>query len=395
MHVHYPEVILKPGKDQSLKRFHPWVFSGAIAKLPEGLQEGDLVLVRNADSKIMGVGHFQIGSIQIRMLSFTEVEVSRAFWRDKLSSALSRRRAVGLLDRLDHDMYRLVHGEGDGLPGLVVDIYGQLAVVQCHSVGFFHVRSIIAELLMELLPSLQAVYDKSAQSLPFKAPIDPQDSYLIGGPQVWVAQEYGNKYQIEVEEGQKTGFFIDQRENRTLLQSMAEGRKVLNTFSYTGGFSVAALQGGATEVHSVDSSQKAIALAEKNVQMNFPDNPPHKAIVADVFKFIKKIKNQYDLIVLDPPAFAKHRKVLPQALKGYRSINQQAFEQIKPGGILFTFSCSQVVSKDDFRRAVFTGAAISRREVKIIHQLNQPPDHPVNIFHPEGDYLKGLVLYVE
>ncbi|MEM9986088.1 MAG: class I SAM-dependent rRNA methyltransferase, partial [Bacteroidota bacterium] len=380
MSVPYPEVILKSGKDQSLKRFHPWVFSGAIAKLPDGLQEGDLVVVKNSAAKIMGIGHFQIGSIQVRMLSFKEEAVSRDFWYRRLSAALAHRRAMGLLDHPDHDMYRLVHGEGDALPGLIIDIYGALAVVQCHSIGFFHVRSTIAELLMELLPSLRAVYDKSAHSLPFKAPIETNDTYLIGEPQAWTAQEYGNTYQIGVEEGQKTGFFIDQRENRALLQSMAKGREVLNTFSYTGGFSVAALRGGAKLVHSVDSSQKAIALAEQNVAINFSDPVPHQAMVADVFKFIKKIKDRYDLIVLDPPAFAKHRRVLPQALKGYRSINQQAFEQIRQGGILFTFSCSQVVSKDDFRRAVFTGAAIARREVKIIHQLSQPPDHPISIY---------------
>lgn len=392
----FPTLRLKPNKETSLKRYHPWVFSGALALQPTGLTEGQIVRIEGTQGNFLGTGHFQIGSIAVRVFSFEEVTIDREFWRKKLATALSLRRRVGLIGEPEHDMFRWVHGEGDGLPGLIVDVYGAVAVIQCHSIGFYHLRQTLAELLMELLPEqLQAVYDKSSHSLPFQAKLDPEDGYLLGQSQPWIACEYGNRFQIDVEGGQKTGFFIDQRENRALLAQYAQGRSVLNTFCYTGGFSVTAMQGGATRVDSVDSSQAAMALTDANLALNFPGDERHTSHTADVFSFLKKIRGEYDLIVLDPPAFAKHRKVLKNALKGYRSLNQMAFEQIKPGGIVFTFSCSQVVSRDDFRRAVFTAAAISRREVRILHQLSQPTDHPINIYHPEGEYLKGLVLAVE
>jgi 23S rRNA (cytosine1962-C5)-methyltransferase len=392
----FPVVRLKPGKEQSVQRFHPWIFSGAIADQPGGLAEGDVVEVQDHREKYLATGHYQIGSIAVRMFDFGQAEVSHAFWLEKFRRALSVRRQAGLLDRPGHDMFRLVHGEGDGLPGLIVDVYGKVAVLQCHSIGFYRVRQTLAALIMEVLAGrVEAVYDKSAHTLPNKADIDPQDGYLLGETHPWQAQENGSHYLIDVVGGQKTGFFIDQRENRALVTQYAEGRDVLNTFCYTGGFSVAALRGGALRVDSVDSSQPAIELTRQNIALNGFDEQRHQAINADVFKYLKDIRDQYDLIVLDPPAFAKHRRVLSQALKGYRSINQRAFEQIRSGGLLFTFSCSQVVSRDDFRRSVFTAAALARREVRILHQLSQPADHPVNIYHPEGEYLKGLVLAVD
>jgi 23S rRNA (cytosine1962-C5)-methyltransferase len=392
----FPSIVLKPGKEQSVQRYHPWVFSGAVQQQPEDLEEGAVVAVRDHRGQFLALGHYQVGSIAVRLVAFEPVAIDAEFWRAKLVRALAARRQVGLLSRDDHDMFRLVHGEGDGLPGLIVDVYGAVAVLQCHSVGFFFLRDLLAGLLMELLAGrIVAVYDKSAHSLPFKAPIDPRDGYLRGEGQDWWAQEYGSQYHIDVEGGQKTGFYIDQRENRALLARYAQGREVLNTFGYTGGFSVAALRGGAQRVDSVDSSAGAIALTERNVAANFPGGADHRAWQADVFKYLKQIEQQYDLVVLDPPSFAKHRKVLKQALKGYRSINQQVLEQIRPGGLLFTFSCSQAVHRDEFRRAVFTAAAIAKREVRILHQLSQPADHPINIYHPEGEYLKGLVLAVD
>lgn len=392
----FPIVVLKPGKEQSVQRFHPWVFSGAIADAPKALAEGDLVRVQDHRGRYLATGHYQIGSIAVRLFDFDEQATDRGFWQQKLQRALAVRQQAGLLDRPQHDMFRLVHGEGDGLPGLIVDVYGSVAVLQCHSIGFYRLRHLLAELLAALLPDrVQAVYDKSAHTLPHKAAIEPVDGYLLGEAQPWQAQEDGNRYLIDVAGGQKTGFFIDQRENRALLARYAAGRSVLNTFCYTGGFSVAALGGGARQVDSVDSSQPAIDLTDQNVALNGYGAPRHRAINADVFVFLKDIRDRYDLIVLDPPAFAKHRRVLNQALKGYRSINQRAFEQIRPGGVVFTFSCSQVVSRDDFRKAVFTAAALSRRTVRILHQLSQPADHPVSMYHPEGEYLKGLVLAVE
>ena len=391
----YPQIILKKGKDSSLKRFHPWVFSGAIAQRPEDLEEGQVVEVFSQDGNYLATGHFQIGSIMVRLFSFEQGEIGRHFWKEKLTKAVAWRKEVGLWGAEGTTMFRLVHGEGDGMPGLIIDYYGGVAVVQCHSVGFFLVRQQIAEILQEVMgDEIQAVYDKSSHSLPFKAPVDPEDGYLIGEAQIWQVRESSHMYQIDVVSGQKTGFFVDQRENRLLLSQYSKGKHVLNTFCYTGGFSVAALAGGASGVHSVDSSASAITLTDENVRLNFGDAASHQSFAVDAFSYLQDIQDTYDLIVLDPPAFAKHQKVLDRALKGYRKINRLAFEQIKPGGILFTFSCSQVVSKDAFRKAVFTAAAQSGRTVRILHQLTQPADHPINIYHPEGEYLKGLVLAV-
>ena len=393
-----PSVVLSKGKEQSLKRFHPWVFSGAIKKIEGGVKEGDLVRVISSENTFLGTGHYQIGSITVRIISFNDVRPDHDFWRTKLNRAIQLRKALGLFDNQETNVFRLVHGEGDGLPGLVIDFYNGTAVFQAHSIGMYRIRNKLAELLPELLgDKLSAVYDKSDKTLPLKAGLFPQNSYLVGnapaGPVI--VKEYGNAFHVDWVEGQKTGFFIDQRENRHLLQSYSKGRDVLNMFSYSGGFSFFAMRGGAQIVHSVDASAKAIELTNQNVKLNFEKDSRHKAYVADAFEFMKDIQNKYDLIILDPPAFAKHRSALHQALQAYKRLNCRAFEQIRPGGIVFTFSCSQAVSKDKFREAVFSAAAISGRSIRILHQLTQPADHPVNIYHPEGEYLKGLVLYVE
>ncbi|MEL6132597.1 MAG: class I SAM-dependent rRNA methyltransferase, partial [Bacteroidota bacterium] len=345
----YPKIKLKKGKDASLKRFHPWIFSGAIAHRPDDLTEGQVVEVWSHDGEYLATGHFQIGSIMVRIFAFQQEEIHAAFWKVKLEKAVRWRKEIGLWGSKETNIFRLVHGEGDGLPGLIVDYYGGVAVVQCHSVGFYLVRQQIAEALKEIMgEDIQAVFDKSSHSLPFKAPVEPVDGYLLGESQTWQAKESGNAYQIDVEKGQKTGFFVDQRENRSLLSEYSKGKYVLNTFCYTGGFSVAALTGGASAVDSVDSSAGAIRLTDENVRLNFGEEAPHQSFATDAFEYLKDIQDRYDVIVLDPPAFAKHHNVLDRALKGYRKINRLAFEQIKPGGILFTFSCSQVVSKDAF-----------------------------------------------
>ena len=391
-----PIVTLKPGKEQSLNRFHPWIFSGAIKFISQELEEGELVRVVSARQDFLAIGHYQIGSIAVRVVSFEDVEINAAFWEKKLSEALNLRRALGLLGSETTNVFRLIHGEGDGMPGLIVDFYNGTAVYQAHSVGMYHIRHELATLLKKLMGDLLvAVYDKSDKTLPFKADIQPENGYLLGASEPCIVKEYGLAYQVDWVEGQKTGFFIDQRENRKLVEQFSKGRDVLNMFCYSGGFSFFAMQGGANLVHSVDASAKAIELTRQNVALNFKDDPRHEAFVADAFDFMRDMKNRYDLIVLDPPAFAKHRGALRQALQAYKRINAKAFEQIRPGGILFTFSCSQVVSKDQFREAVFSGAAITGRKVRILHQLHQPADHPVNIYHPEGEYLKGLVLYVD
>lgn len=394
----YKILRLKKGKEESLDRYHPWVFSGALADpLPEGLEEGDVVKVVTADrSRIVGVGHFQIGSIAVRMLDFADTEITPDFFRTRLEQALRLRQALGLA-REDNDAYRLVHGEGDFLPGLVVDVYGPTAVLQAHSPGMHFARQIIARQIVEL-PDLgvRNVYYKSETTLPYKAHLDPQNDYIVGGFETAVATENSLKFNIDWLRGQKTGFFLDQRDNRSLLQHYARGRKVLNMFCYTGGFSVYALRGDAVEVHSVDSSEKAVRLTDANVELNFPGCSRHRSYAEDAFKFLDNMaQDAYDLIILDPPAFAKHRSALRNALRGYQKLNFKAFEKIAPGGILFTFSCSQAVSREQFRLAVFSAAAQSGRKVRILHQLTQPADHPVNIYHPEGEYLKGLVLYVE
>ncbi len=387
---------LKPKKEESVLRHHPWVFSGAISSLPDSLEEGELVKVVAADGRVLGTGHFQIGSIAVRILQFGEGDLPADFFRQRLESAYRLRQALGLI-RPDNNCFRLVHGEGDFLPGLVIDIYGDTAVVQAHSPGMHYERMKIADALTEIPDAkIRNVYYKSETTLPYKAQLDPQNDYLIGKFDGNIAIENGLKFNIDWLRGQKTGFFVDQRENRALLEKFAHGRKVLNMFCYTGGFSVYAMRGGAVKVDSVDSSAKAAALTDANIELNFPGDPRHKTHAVDAFKFLAEMeKDAYDLIILDPPAFAKHRSALKNGLIGYRKLNAKAFEKIKSGGILFTFSCSQVVTREMFRLAVFTAAAQSGRKVRILHQLTQPADHPVDISHPEGEYLKGLVLYVE
>lgn len=392
----FVKIILKSGKDQSVKRFHPWVFSGAIKKITGHVSEGDLVAVYSNKDEFLGLGHYQIGSIAVRLVAFDETAPDSNFWKGKVQKAWDFRKHAGIGTGPETNVFRLINAEGDGMPGLIVDFYNGTAVLQMHSVGMFMIRDVLVKALQEVMgETLKAVYDKSEKTLPFKAEIQPKDELLWGNPDMDYVTEHGLKFMVDWESGQKTGFFIDQRENRLLVQNYSQNRDVLNMFGYTGGFSVYALKGGARTVHSVDASAKAIDLTNKNVHLNFADDKRHEAFTADGFEYLKSIDQRYDLIILDPPAFAKHRETLPQALQGYKRINTRAFEQIRPGGLLFTFSCSQVVSKDRFREAVFSAAAISKRTVRILHQLTQPADHPVNIYHPEGEYLKGLVLYVE
>ena len=393
----YKKVYLKQGKEESLKRFHPWVFSGAIARVEGEPEEGEVVDVYTSKKEFIACGHFQIGSIAVRVLSFRQEEINLQFWRKKLQIAKNLRCALGLIGNPLNNTYRLVHGEGDNLPGLIIDIYDHTAVMQAHSAGIHVCRMDIAEALSEVMGDvIQNIYYKSETTLPFKADLlATENGFIKGGSPENVAMENGLKFHVDWLKGQKTGFFVDQRENRHLLEYYAKGRNVLNMFCYTGGFSFYAMRGGANLVHSVDSSAKAIDLTNENVALNFPGDSRHKAYVEDAFKFLDRMGDQYDLIILDPPAFAKHRDALRNALRGYTKLNAKAFEKIRPGGILFTFSCSQVVSKEHFRNAVFTAAAQSGRSVRILHQLTQPGDHPVNIYHPEGEYLKGLVLYVE
>ena len=393
----YKKIKLKPKKEESLKRFHPWVFSGAIASLPNNLEEGDVVEIYAADDTFLGVGHYQIGTIAVRILSFKEREIDTSFFEERLQEAYQMRERIGLVS-IDNNTYRLVHGEGDMLAGLIVDIYASLAVVQAHSVGMHMSRKMIGNALKTVLGNqIEHVYYKSESTLPYKAPINPEDSFLLGGEANFakVALENNLKFQIDWEKGQKTGFFVDQRENRVLLETYAKNRCVLNMFCYTGGFSAYAMRGGAKEVVGVDSSAKAVMLANENIKLNFGDDERYSSSSDDAFKFLKEIPNDaYDLIVLDPPAFAKHRGAVRNALQGYKKLNLAAFEKVAKGGIIFTLSCSQVISREQFRLAVFSAAAISGRRVKILHQLSQPADHPINIYHPEGEYLKGLVLQV-
>lgn len=393
----YKKVYLKPGKEESLKRFHPWVFSGAIARIEGEPEEGEIVDVFTSKKEFIACGHYQVGSIAVRVLTFTQQEIDRDFWRQKLQVAKNLRVALGLIGNPENNTYRLVHGEGDNLPGLIIDVYDHTAVVQAHSAGMHVFRMEIAEALSEVMGDIvQNIYYKSETTLPFKADLLARENgFIKGGSPENVAMENGLKFHVDWLKGQKTGFFVDQRENRHLLERYSKGRNVLNMFCYTGGFSFYAMRGGANLVHSVDSSAKAIDLTNENVQLNFPGDPRHQAFAEDAFKFLDRMGDQYDLIILDPPAFAKHRDAVRNALRGYTKLNAKAFEKIRPGGILFTFSCSQVVNKDNFRNAVFTAAAQSGRSVRILHQLTQPGDHPVNIYHPEGEYLKGLVLYVE
>lgn len=392
----YKNIYLKKGKEDSLKRFHPWVFSGAIAHMDDGIEEGDIVRVITQSGAFIALGHYQIGSIAVRVLSFQDIAIDDDFWKQRLAAALLMRQCAGIADNPENNTFRLVHGEGDNLPGLVIDCYGKTAVMQAHSVGMHVCRNVIARQLVEVMGNrIENVFYKSETTLPFKADLGQENGFIYGGSDDNVAVENGLKFHVDWLKGQKTGFFVDQRENRKLLEHYAKGKTVLNMFCYTGGFSFYAMRGNAKAVHSVDSSAKAIELTNANVELNFPGDKRHQAFCEDAFKFLDAAKDKYDLIILDPPAFAKHRAALHNALKGYTRLNVKAFEKIKSDGILFTFSCSQVVTKDNFRNAVFTAAALAGRNVRILHQLHQPADHPINIYHPEGEYLKGLVLYVE
>ena len=390
-------LILRKGKDESLKRFHPWIFSGAVHHLEGDPKEGDIVEVLDSDGRFIALGHWQVGSIAVRVLTFNRQKIDDEFWKKRLATALDVRRSIGVAGTSYNNMYRLVHGEGDNLPGLIIDIYGENAVMQAHSVGMHVSRMQIAEALKAVMgDSLKAIYYKSETTLPFKASLGQENGFILGESNDNVAVENGLKFHIDWLKGQKTGFFVDQRENRALLEKYSRGRKVLNMFCYTGGFSVYAMRGGAELVHSVDSSAKAVDLVNANIELNFPGDSRHKAFAEDAFRFLDEMKEgSYDLIILDPPAFAKHKDALKNALRGYTKLNVKAFEKLPAGGILFTFSCSQAVNKDQFRMAVFTAAAMAKRKVRILHQLHQPADHPINIYHPEGEYLKGLVLYVE
>lgn len=393
--TNFPKVILRSGRDRSLKRFHLWVFSGAVKNIEGRPADGDMVEVFSASDEYLATGHFQHGSIMVRVFSFEKTKADFDFWREKIVRTIEFRRKAGFLDNPETNVFRLIHGEGDGFPGLIVDFYNGVVVLQAHSVGMFKIRQMLADALKEILPEkVKAVYDKSESTLNI-AQNTGKEKFLTGTSANAEVSEYGNLFEIDFREGQKTGFFIDQRENRKLLQKYCSGKKVANIFSYTGGFSVYAARGGAILVDSADSSEKAMDLAHKNMVSNFGENPNHRFFTTDAFDFLKNQQEKYDVIILDPPAFAKHQQALDNALKAYRGINETAIKNIAPGGILFTFSCSQVVSKDDFRVAVFSAAAITGRNVRILHQLSQPADHPINIYHPEGEYLKGLVLFVE
>lgn len=392
----YKNIYLKHRKEESLKRFHPWVFSGAIHHMDEGIAEGDTVRVITADGNCIAVGHYQLGTITVRVLSFDDIAIDDSFWQQRMQSALAMRESIGVANNPDNNTYRLIHGEGDNLPGLIIDCYGTTAVMQAHSVGMHVCREQICKALVEVMGDrIKNVYYKSETTLPFKAELGQENGFIYGHTDNNTAVENGLSFHVDWLKGQKTGFFVDQRENRSLLEHYAKGKSVLNMFCYTGGFSVYAMRGGANIVHSVDSSAKAIELTNHNVAMNFPNDNRHEAFCEDAFKYLDDNDKKYDLIVLDPPAFAKHRMALHNALKGYIRLNIKGLQRIKPGGILFTFSCSQAVSKENFRNAVFTAAAQAGRNVRILHQLHQPADHPINIYHPEGEYLKGLVLYVE
>jgi 23S rRNA (cytosine1962-C5)-methyltransferase len=389
------KIVLKSGKEQSIRRYHPWVFSGAIKKMYGSPVEGDLVDIFDNKDEFLAVGHYAPSSIAVRILSFKQENPDISFFREKIKKAIQYRKAVGIIDNPEINVFRLIHGEGDGLPGLIVDFYNGVAVMQMHSVGFYRIRKEIANILSEELDNrIVAVYDKSEGTLPHMSSIKAENEFLFGNSGPVVVTENGYKFKIDWTTGQKTGFFIDQRENRLLLEKYSDGKSVLNMFGYTGGFSVYAMK-NAKEVHTVDSSFSAIELANENIRLNFGEDKRHQSFQVDAFDYLNNIKDKYDLIILDPPAFAKHNNVLANALQGYKRLNIKAIEQIKPGGIIFTFSCSQVVSRENFRKSVFAAAANTGRNVRILHQMSQPIDHPVNIYHPESEYLKGLVIYVE
>lgn len=397
----YKKIYLKKGKEESLHRYHPWIFSGAVARKAEDIEEGEIVRVLTSHDEFIAIGHYQIGSIAIRVLSFEDITIDARFWEERIRTALEVRKAIGVIKsanapELQNTTYRLVHGEGDNLPGLIVDVYGKTCVVQAHSVGMHINRKDVADAIIKVFGiQIDSIYYKSETTLPYKANLQQEDGFLYGRTDNNIAIENGLKFKIDWLKGQKTGFFIDQRNNRRLLEFYAKNRTVLNMFCYTGGFSVYAMRGGAKLVHSVDSSAKAIELTNENINLNFPNDLRHTAYCADAFKYLDENNGKYDLLVLDPPAFAKHRSALRNGLRGYIRLNLKGLEKIKHGGILFTFSCSQVVTKEQFRQAVFTAATQAGRRVRILHQLHQPADHPINIYHLEGEYLKGLVLYVE
>lgn len=389
------KIVLKSGKDQSPRRFHPWIFSGAIKKIYGNPVEGDLVDVYDNKDEFLAVGHYQPGSIAVRILSFRNVDPDIRFFTDRIKSAVDYRKSLGLAGNKETNVYRLVHAEGDDLPGLIIDYYNGVAVIQMHSVGMYRIRKELAGILRDLMgDELKAVYDKSEGTIPFMSGIAGTNEFLYGASDTVVVTENGFRFKIDWTTGQKTGFFIDQRENRKLLSEYSKGRNVLNMFGYTGAFSVYAMK-SASLVHTVDSSASAIDMADENIRLNFENDNRHQSFKTDAFEFLNDIKDKYDLIILDPPAFAKHNNVLANALQGYKRLNMKAIEQIRPGGIIFTFSCSQVVTRENFRKSVFAAAANTGRRVRILHQMSQPPDHPVNIYHPESEYLKGLVIYVD
>jgi len=389
------QVVLKSGKEASIYRFHPWIFSGAIKQVTGEPKEGDLVEVLSNHQEFLALGHYQIGSISVRLIAFENVEIDHTFWKKAISSAYQMRKECGIIQANQTTIYRLIHGEGDGFPGLVVDVYNDTAIMQFHSVGLYRIKEQLADVLLEVVDGLTAIYEKSESTMPSKAPVQVKDGFIRGESQAQFAFENGFKFYIDWFTGQKTGFFIDQRDNRNLLSQFSKGKKVLNMFGYTGGFSVYALAAGAQLVHTVDASAKAIELTEQNIKANFPESDKHLGVSEDAFSYLSKHKGVYDLVILDPPAFAKHLSSLDKALQGYKRLNQVAMENMPANSVLFTFSCSQVVSKEQFRKSVFAAAANAKRKVRILHQLTQPADHPVSIFHPEGEYLKGLVLYIE
>jgi len=389
-------VSLKSGKEISLFRYHPWIFSGAIKDIDGVANDGDLVRVTDNKGAFLAMGHYQKGSIAVRIISFKEEEINAAFWLKKIQEAYQYRKIIGVIGNIETNAYRLIHGEGDGIPGLIIDIFDTIAVIQFHSYGTFINRELIAKALIETYDNkLTAVYDKSQTTLAERSGTTIENKFLFGDQTSGMVRENGLNFFIDWWDGQKTGFFVDQRDNRMLIEKYAKNKKVLNMFCYTGGFSVYAMRGGAALVHSVDSSKKAIEITDKNIEINFPASNLHQSFSEDAFHFLEKYTEDYDLIILDPPAFAKHNSALKNALQGYKRLNQKAIEKIKKGGIIFTFSCSQVVSKDDFRKSVFAASASAKRNVRIMHQLTQPADHAISMYHPEGEYLKGLVLYVE
>jgi 23S rRNA (cytosine1962-C5)-methyltransferase len=393
--LEYVRIVVKSGKDQSLLRYHPWVFSGAIKKIYGDPAEGDIVEVYDNKDTFLGVGHYQPSSIAVRILSFEKISPDQDFFRERIRSAIEYRTNLGLMDNEATNVFRLVYAEGDHLPGLIIDYYNGVAVMQMHSVGMYRMRDTIASALSDLMgKKLTAVYDKSDSTIPFMSGVKAINGFIIGRSDPVIVTEDHKKFLIDWTTGQKTGFFIDQRENRKMLVNFTNGRDVLNMFGYTGSFSVYAMTNART-VQTVDSSFSAIRMADENIRLNFGDDKRHSSYEVDAFEYLEDIKDKYDLIILDPPAFAKHTKVLSNALQGYKRLNMKAIEKIRHGGIIFTFSCSQVVSKENFRKSVFAAAANTGRKVRIIHQLTQPPDHPINIYHPESEYLKGLVIYVE